>query len=256
MRNSLPMLLCTILLALNGCQQYTATQAVQPDSNVVAVVGAIHGGHKTSERYSLDVLRMTILKFKPDVVMVELPPDRYQIASDNFAKFGEVRESRADDFPELTEVVFPLRQKMGFTMVPVAAWSKPLADERRAALRQLENDPARAKDWSEHQAAIAAYNQAVSGKSDGPDYIHSGAYDAAVKTRQETYQRLFGDDLGAGGWTKINQAHLALMNQALDDLKGQKKRVLILFGAWHKYKIMEQMEARSDIQIFDASTLF
>ncbi|GAB5487292.1 MAG: hypothetical protein Pars2KO_08620 [Parasphingorhabdus sp.] len=204
----------------------------------------------------MDVLKKVICAFDPDIVLVELPPDRFKTASENFNAFGEVRESRADDFPELTEVVFPLRKEMGFTMVPVAAWSKQLADDRRTKLQQLENDPKRAKDWTEYQTAIAAYNQSVSGKSDDPPFVHSNAYDEAVKARQETYERLFGEDLGAGGWAKINDAHLTLMRQALDDVSGQQKRILILFGAWHKYKIREDLEARSDIVIFDAATLF
>ncbi len=255
MRHSIFVALWGILLALVGCQE-TAENTPPAGTNTVTVIGAIHGQHKRSQRYSLDVLRDAIREFDPDIVMVELPPDRFLTASENFAEYGEVRESRADDFPELTQVVFPLREEMDFTMTPVAAWSKQLADERRATLRQLENDPEHTQDWAEYQAAIAKYNEAVSGRSDDPEFIHSDEYDEAIKARQEIYERLFGGDLGAGGWAKINEAHLALMNAALDDLRGQEKRVLILFGAWHKYKILEEMEARTDILIVDASKLF
>lgn len=248
-------LLGSLVFTLTGCQE-AAEKTVPADINVVAIVGAIHGQHKRSDRYSLAILKDAIRSFNPDIVLVELPPDRFQTASKNFDAFGEVRESRADDFPELVDVVFPLRKEMGFTMVPVAAWSRQLADDRRAKLRQLENDPKRSKDWSEYQAAIATYNRSVSGKSDDPQYIHSQAYDDAVKARQETYQQLFGEDLGVGGWTKINDAHLALINKALDDVSGQEKRILILYGAWHKYKILEDLEARTDISIFDAGSLF
>ncbi len=247
--------MCSLVFALTSCQG-AAEKTVPADTNIVAVVGAIHGQHKRSERYSLDVLKKAIHGFDPDVVLVELPQDRFKTASKNFDAFGEVRENRADDFPELVDVVFPLRKEMGFTIVPVAAWSRQLADDRRAKLQQLENDPKRAKDWSEYQAAIAVYNRSVSGKSDDPKYIHGGAYDEAVKARQETYQQLFGEELGAGGWAKSNNAHLTLINQALDDVSGQQKRILILFGAWHKYKIREDLEARSDIVISDAAALF
>ena len=248
-------LLSGLVLTLTNCQE-AADKNVSADTNIVAIVGVIHGQHKRSERYSLDILKDAIRSFNPDIILVELPPDRFQTASENFAAFGEVRENRTDDFPELVDVVFPLRKEMGFTMVPVAAWSRQLADDRRAKLQQLENDPKRAKDWSEYQAAIATYNRPVSGKSDDPKYIHSRAYDDAVKARQETYQQLFGEDLGAGGWAESNAAHLTLINQALDDVSGQQTRILILFGAWHKYKIREDLEARPDIVISDAATLF
>jgi len=255
MRVNLLAALGTIWLALTGCQE-PGELTVPDGANIVTVVGAIHGQHKRSERYSLDVLRKAIREFQPDIVMIELPLDRFKTASQNYTEYGEVRESRADDFPELTEVVFPLRKELGFTIIPVAAWSKAIADERRAALKRIENDPARSNDWADYQAAAADYSRAVSRRSDDPEFIHSVEYDEVVKTRQETYEQLFGGDLGDGGWTKINKAHLALMNRELDQLKGQEKRVLILFGAWHKYKILDEMEARSDISLLNASTLF
>ncbi|MEP2101442.1 MAG: hypothetical protein ABJP02_02310 [Parasphingorhabdus sp.] len=226
------------------------------DANIVTIVGAIHGQHRRSEAYSLAVLRAAIIKFDPDIVMVELPPERFTKASANYTKFGEVRESRADDFPELIDVVFPLRQKLGFEMIPVAAWTQKIADDRRMALRQLQNDPERIKDWSAYQAAIITYNKAVSGRSDNPSFIHSRSYDGAVKARQEVYEKLFGDDLGPGGWQNINAAHYQKVAAALDDLKGQQKRILVLYGAWHKYWFLEQLETRSDIQLIDAADLF
>jgi hypothetical protein len=247
--------LAAFLLGLTGCVPPSADSPPE-GANIVAVIGAIHGQHRSSERYSLDVLRDAIVKFDPDIVLVELPPERFAIASANFGKYGEVRESRADDFPELTDVLFPLRQTLGFTMIPVAAWTPEIAADRRAVEKRLATDPARAKDWSAYQAAIQLYGKAVSGRSDDPHFIHSKAFDAAVEARQESYERLFGDDLGAGGWRAINAAHLANINAALDAVTGQEKRVLILFGAWHKYKIVEELAARQDVFLIEAAPLF
>lgn len=247
--------LIALFLGLAGCSPQPATSPPE-GATIVTVIGAIHGQHRRSDRYALDVLRRAIVQFDPDIVLVELPPDRFATASANFARYGEVRESRADDFPELTDVVFPLRKPRGFTMIPVAAWTADIAADRRATEKRLEQDPARAADWAEYQAATKAYAKAVAGRSDDPEFIHSTAYDAAVRTRQETYERLFGDDLGAGGWRAINQAHIGHINAALDDVTGQEKRVLILFGAWHKYKIREAVEARPDVFQADPVPLF
>ena len=46
------------------------------------------------------------------------------------------------------------------------------------------------------------------------------------------------------------------MAGVLDDLSGKDQRVLILFGAWHKYKIAEMLAERDDVQMVDAATLF
>ena len=247
--------LLTLFVGLTACSP-GPTDSPPDGATIVTVIGAIHGQHRSSEAYPLDVLRRAIVRFDPDIVLVELPPDRFAIASANFEKYGEVRESRADDFPELTDVVFPLRKRLGFTMIPVAAWTAEIAADRRATEKRLAQDPARAKDWAEYQAAIKAYGKAVAGHSDDPEYIHSKAYDAAVRARQETYERLFGDDLGPGGWRAINAAHLANINAALDAATGQEKRILILFGAWHKYKIVQGLEARPDVFLADAAPLF
>lgn len=260
MRNSLAAFFSAFLLILAGCSDAAEPDSSQetpiPGLNTVAVIGAIHGQHRRSETYSLVALEAAIVQFDPDVVMVELPPDRFAVAAENFRKHDEVRESRADDFPELTDVVFPLQKRMNFTMIPVAAWSRELADDRRAALQQIEDDPARAEDWSDYQSAVRAYSRAVSGKSDDPAFVHGSAYDAAVRTRQETYEHLFGDELGAGGWETINRAHFLKMTTALDELSGQEKRILILFGAWHKYWILDALDARTDIRIAESSALF
>ena len=247
--------LSVLLLGLTGCGPQPLASPPE-GATIVAVVGALHGQHRSSEDYSLDVLRQAIVKFDPDIVMVELPSDRFAIASANFDQFGEIRESRADDFPELTDVVFPLRKDLGFEMIPVAAWTAEIAAERRAVEKRLATDPMQAEDWAEYQAAVQQYGKAVAGRWDDPAFIHSGAYDAAVKDRQETYERLFGDDLGPGGWRAINAAHLANIGNALDAVAGQEKRVLVLFGAAHKYKIVEGLETREDVFIADPAPLF
>tara|TARA_R110002033_G_scaffold25787_3_gene59475 strand:- start:1120 stop:1890 length:771 start_codon:yes stop_codon:yes gene_type:complete len=247
--------LSALMLGLTGCGPQPPVSPPE-GATIVAVVGALHGQHRNSEDYSLDVLRQAIVKFDPDIVMVELPPERFAIASANFDQFGEVRESRADDFPELTDVVFPLRERLGFTMIPVAAWTQDIAANRRTVEKRLAQDSARTEDWSEYQAAIRRYGKAVAGRSNDPAFIHSSAYDAAIKARQESYERLFGDDLGAGGWGAINAAHLANINAALDAVSGQEKRVLILFGAAHKYKFLEGLENRPDVFLANPALLF
>ena len=245
-----------LLTLVIACSAPAEKPAPPPGTNIVTVMGAVHGQHRRSESYSLAVLQAAIQKFDPDVIMVELPPERFAVASANYEQFGEVRESRTDDFPELIDGVFPLRKKLGFEIVPVAAWTQKIADDRRAALARLERDPTRAEDWVKFQAAAAPYNQAVRGRSDDPLFIHTKTYDNAVKARQDIYEELFGDDLGPGGWQNINVAHYQKIDAALDDLKGQEKRILILYGAWHKYWFLEQLETRDDIQLVNAADLF
>ncbi len=65
----------------------------------------------------------------------------------------------------------------------------------------------------------------------------------------EPYSRHFNDDLGAGGWDNINAAHYALIARALEQHRGEGKRFLITFGAWHKHWFKKELRKRDDIVI-------
>ncbi|MEO0872454.1 MAG: hypothetical protein AAFY19_10955, partial [Pseudomonadota bacterium] len=236
--------------AVSGCAGEAAGSAAGVTQ--VAVIGAIHGRHRTSERFSLTVLERAVRAFEPDIILTEIPPDRIEEAKSSFADTGEVTEPRTRLFPELTDVVFPLSAELGFQIAACAGWTQAIADNRSAALKAIENDPARASQWAEHRAARAQYSQELAGRADDPLFIHSLEYDAHVQRAQTPYQIYFDRDLGPGGWTKINAAHTDLINQALDTLRGQRMRALVIFGAWHKYAIERSLSFRDDIERMEA----
>lgn len=222
----------------------------------VTVLGLIHSDHRTSERFSLDVVRDAIREVNPQVILTEIPPDRIEEARRGFREAGKVTEPRTRVFPEYTDVVFPLTRELDFTIVGTAGWTQQLADARTAALKRIENDPARAAQWAQHRAAQAAYSRALAGRGDDPRFIHTRDYDVLVQNAQTPYQIYFDPDLGPGGWTRINAAHTALINDALDTLSGQGLSVLVTFGAWHKHMIERSLLGRRDIALADAGALF
>ena len=239
---------------LAGCT--SEAEPSDPSLTKVTVLAAIHGRHRTSALYSLDVLRRAIMRAEPDIVLSELPPDQIEEARRSFAETGEVTAPRAQAFPELTEVAFPLSKLMGFTITGNAGWSRELADNRAAALSKIENDPARAAQWIEHLGARAEYSRELVGRGDDPRFIHTGAYDAAVERAQTPYQTYFDADLGPGGWTQINRAHNDLIGKTLDSVAGKGLKALVIFGSWHKYMIERAMKERSDIELLPARSLF
>lgn len=239
---------------LTGCAPSPEVEAGQKTR--VTVLGMIHGRHRESARYSLDVLREAVRSANPDVILTEIPPDRIDRARSSFAETGEVDEPRTRVFPEYTDVVFPLSRELDFRMVGTAGWTRELAAERSAALEAIENDPARASQWAEHRAARHQYSRDIDGRADDPQFIHTPEYDVLVQRAQTPYQIYFDPDLGPGGWTRINAAHARLINEALDTISGQRLNVLIMFGAWHKHMIERSFLERSDIALQDARALF
>ena len=227
-----------------------------PRENEVVVLGMIHGGHRTSDLYSTDILRETLRRIDPDYVLTEIPPDRFDAASAQFEQDGSIEESRVSRFPEYVDVLFPLTEEIQLTIVPTAGWTREMADDRRAKLEEWATS--REPQSAEVDAAQQAAEQQIAeqGGEDNPLFIHSDPYDAIVKKGMEPYDRLFNDDLGAGGWTNINKAHYRHIEEALDAHSGEGVRIVITYGAWHKYWFLEQLRLRDDIVLLDAGTFF
>lgn len=221
--------------------------------NEVLVLGMIHDGHETSPRYDLALVEALVRAFEPDVVCVEIPPNRMQAAWKGFRETGLLVEPRARRFPEYTDVLFPLTRELDLELVPTAGWTEPMARYRSHALRRIEADPARAAEWREYTEAQAAATAAIEagGGADDPDWIHTDAYDAAAELELSVYQRLFGDELGPGGWDAINAAHWANVERLLDERTGQGLRILITYGAWHKGWFLRRLREREDLRLLE-----
>ncbi len=224
----------------------------------VAVFGMIHGQHRTSARFGVDALREAIRAFGPDFVLVEIPPNRFDAAAAGFAANQQIVEPRVLRFPEYVDVLFPLTLEMDFEIVPTAGWSLPMSDYRNAVLRAIGEDPNRADEWAEYEAANAASEAAVNagGDSDDPQWIHTDEYDDAQAIALSVYDQLFNEEIGPGGWTHINRAHYANIARALDRVAGTGQRVLITYGAGHKGWFLRHLRQRDDIELLDARQFF
>lgn len=219
--------------------------------NELVVVGTIGQQHAHSERYSLDHLREMIRAIRPDVVLCEIPPDRLDTALREYRADGHVSEPRVSQFPEYTEVLFPLAAELQFEIVPCAAWDEGAEETRRTQLAALaERDPQRYADARDALDWLATRLEAE-GVSDDPAGMHTPAYDALVAEAMEAYAERLDVDLGPGGWQQRNRAHYALIDSALRSRAGRGQRCLLLFGAWHKYWFLRELRQRNDIRLRD-----
>lgn len=217
------------------------------DKNTVIMLGLIHSGHVESERFGLLVVEQLIRKINPDYVLTEIPPDRLADAVKGFAETGEVTEPRVKVFPEYKDVLFPLTKEMDFKIIPTAAWSRGMADYRRAALNAIRDDEARKEEWDAYISTSQAARDAIGERGDDPRFIHSQEYDDLTRERLHVYAAAFADDVGRGDWERINAAHYKLIEAALENHAGEGATMLITFGAGHKYWFLEQLRKRDDI---------
>ncbi len=237
-----------------GCSQSGTGKGAENAPRIV-FLGTIQTAHIESDVYPLSLLRKTIETINPDIIITEIPPDRFDEAMNEFQQSGFVREPRVARFPEYTEVILPLSKVMNFKIIPAAVWSKPTAEFRQSALNAIIRDPARARDWASHLAAEASMNQKLSGKEDDPFFIHTDEYDQIIKEGLTPYATLFDGDLGPGGWDQVNRAHYELISQAIDDAiiankdNSEPQTILITFGTANKYLLLELLRARDDIRL-------
>ena len=249
-----------ILLTLgcnNANQSTTETPAVTKVKNEVLVLGMIHGRHLTEESYGIDVLRSLIQKIDPDLILTEIPPDRFPIAMKEFQETDSISEPRVKRFPEYIDVIFPLSKTMKFQMIPTAGWTKPMADARSKKLKEISEDPTRKADWEQFTQANAKSDSLMeaTGKRYDPYWINTDAYDELAEIQLGTYNRLFNEELGLGGWDNINEAHFSHIAKALDDHQYEGKRVLITYGAGHKGWFLRALKKRTDIKIVELADI-
>ncbi len=215
----------------------------------VIMMGMIHGAHRTSARYGITQVRAMIAAIAPDIVLCEIPPDRLSAALEEYRRYGTVEEPRVRRFPEYVDALFPLWRDRAFSIVPCAAWTAEMAERRSETLATLRSQ--QDERWQLAQAAMDNAEREINrrGWRDDPRGIHSDAYDEIVRLGMRPYDEALSPVLEDGGWTSINEAHYALIREALDTQRGSGRRILIMFGAWHKYWFLDQLRQRDDVRI-------
>lgn len=221
----------------------------------VFVMGMIHSGHRTSGTWGLDQVRETIRNIDPDVICPEIPPANWPQTLATWREKHVVEDSRVKVFPEYVDVLLPLTDEMDFVVEPSAGWTAGMARARRERMKLFETSAADSLARAAYQrdekwvADWLAANPAPLADDD-PFYIHSPAYDLRTKAELGPYEYHLNAVIGPpGGWTYINEAHFELIRQAIARHRGQ--RVLITFGAGHKYWFLEQLRKLGGVTISD-----
>jgi hypothetical protein len=244
--------------ALNPKPAAEKQEKTKPSLNEVIVLGMIHGEHRDHPTYGIEVIKDIVRAIRPRYVLTEIPPDRFDKAAAQFRDTGRIIEPRVSRFPEYVDALFPLQaeKSSNFEIVPCAAWTQAMQGDRKAKLTRWKAE--RPDDYAEMNRAQAEAErlQKLEDLDGDPWAMHTERYDALVEQGMEPYNRLFNDDLGAGGWNNINAAHYALIAKALDAHRGEGARFLVTFGAWHKYWLKRELRRRDDVVLRTLSDFF
>ncbi len=245
-------ILTALALILFSCNEPAPKdQEEAKPKNEVIVLGTVHSSHKTEAEYNLEVLTNLIKGIKPDIILTEIPPDRYHAAMDEFKEKDTITEARVVRFPEYVDVIFPLTKEMDFEIIPTAGWTREMSDKRGQQLKDIRQDSSRAEEWAQLEAAAKESDSLIkaTGREFDPYWINSDEYDELVEIELSVYNDLFNEELGLGGWDNINEAHYAYIAEALDKHKYEGKRVLITYGAGHKGWFLRELKKLDDIEL-------
>ncbi|MHC4794935.1 MAG: YncE family protein, partial [Planctomycetota bacterium] len=83
----------------------------------VAVMGMIHGSHRTSELWGLPQVEETIRNFDPDIVCTEIAPDRWSRIEQDLRERDVIEDPRVQVFPEYTDLILRLAGDVGYQVV-------------------------------------------------------------------------------------------------------------------------------------------
>ncbi|AXT19166.1 hypothetical protein D7030_13920 [Flavobacteriaceae bacterium AU392] len=247
---------CAVLILIftvSSCKQSQKSTTEEKPKNEVLVMGMIHSGHLTDSVYTTAYVEKLIREIKPDYILTEIPPDRFEAAIEGFKRDDSISEPRVMRFPEYTDVVFPLTKEMDFEIIPTAGWTRPMALERQQKLRAISQDTSRAADWAAYREGnrLSDSLYRATRKVNDPYFIHTDEYDRIQDIGLQPYNKLFNVELGLGGWENINIAHYWNIEKALEKHRYEGKRILITYGAGHKGWFLRQLRKRDDIKLLD-----
>ncbi|NAS32865.1 hypothetical protein GTQ40_17940 [Flavobacteriaceae bacterium R38] len=237
-----------------GCENTSTSENDESKvKNEVLVLGAIHGGHLTDSVYNTAYLTKLVKEIKPDIILTEIPPDRFEEAVRGFKRDDSISEPRVMRFPEYVDVIFPLTKEMDFEIIPTAGWTRPMALARQQKLRAISQDSSRTEDWNAYRAAnqLSDSLYRATGKVNDPYFIHTDRYDSIQDVALQVYNKLFNVELGLGGWENINIAHYWNIEKALEKHRYEGKRILITYGAGHKGWFLRELRKRDDIKLLE-----
>ena len=231
------------LLVLLLCGLLPAAQAAPPKTPraEVAVLATLHTLHAQVPAYSLQVLRDSILRLAPDVLCIEVRPDRYA---------QRAPEANKVEYPD---AVYPLIDAHRYRVYPMEP-AQPRFDAilkpyLQASREFAATNPAASAAFSAHAESMYAPLRAYWTSA---ARVNDAVTDAQMRAKHALQEGLVGEGERAG-WDAWNGEFLATIERAAAENPG--KRIVVLVGAEHGYWLREKLAQRPGIRLLDTSAL-
>ncbi len=232
MRFLLGVLLSGMMLAANAAPREPAE---------VAVLAALHRMHAEVPAYPASALEAAILRLQPDVLCIEVRPDRFA---------GRAPEANKIEYPE---VVYPLLESRPYRVYPMEP-ENPLYD--RIGAPYMAASRAFHEAQPEAAAAFAAYGKAMYAALQAywtsPARVNDAVTDQLMRAKHALQEALVGEGERAG-WEAWNAHFLQVITRAAEENPG--KRIVVVVGAEHGYWLRERLAQAPGIRLLDTAAL-
>ena len=217
----------------------------------VAILGTLHRGHETSTHYGLAEVEAVIRAANPDVVMLEVPPHLFPSVVEACTGGPVTPEAAvfATSYPEVCEVAIPLQASMGYTMLPISGWTESVSEDREAYYATHPIGPGtREYILAQHRSQAAQLDNDM---WENPAWVNGEEYLALSSDEGRWLSYFAEEDLGDAGELRLNSRHAGLMLDGIREHVGE--RILVMFGARHRYFLLGAAEASNLATIVDVN---
>jgi len=228
-------LLLAALLPLSVLKAAAATPAE------VAVLATLHRMHDQVPAYSGPVLAQSIARLDPQVLCIEVHPDRYA---------QRAPESHKVEYPQ---TIYPLIDAGQYKVYPMEPGS-PLYEQIGGAY--MASWQAFVQGQPEASAAFSAYTsatyEALLRYWTSAARVNDVVTDQQMRAKHALQEALAGEGERAG-WQAWNQHFLEVVVRAAQEDPGQ--RIVVLVGAEHGYWLRERLAGQPGIHLLDTAAL-
>lgn len=231
------------LLMFSACGADWADVTREPERTEVVFVATIHRQHLHAENYSMALLERVIRATEPEVVIAEIPPaGQSRIES---ALESQSTDPWLESFPELSQVIYPLRTELEFELVAASAWERQVSDDWKTYWEAHPNGP----DAELYRNASDHFARVNDDEDNDPEWLHSPTYRRLAGWTDTALSSHAAEDLGAADPITLGRKHAAAVVRAI--LAHQGRRIVVVWDARKRWILEREVRSLSNVVVHD-----
>ena len=215
----------------------------QPDRTEVVFIASLHRAHLRDEEYPMALLEQLVRAAEPEVLIAEIPPAARARIEDALA--NDRSDPWLESFPEIAQVVYPLREELGYEVVAASAWERQVTDDWSRYWGEHPNGP----DAELYQNAATHFARVNEDEENDPEWLHSPTYRRLAAWADTALSSHAAEELGAADPIRLGRKHAASLVRAI--LANQGRRIVVLWDARKRWVLEREVRTLSNVVVHD-----